>query len=102
MLAVDQVRRLLPAEPRWDSRSHAAVDEAIANLGRFSVVGVLEELERFGDRYAARFGVRPSFGQLNTGEVRRRAPIPDGIRRRVVELCEPSRRLYEAARGRSG
>ena len=101
VLAVDQVRRLVPAEPSTDPRSDAGVDQAIANLGRFAVVGVLEDLERFGDAYAARFGPRPSFGQRNTGEVRRRAAVPDAVRRRVVELCEPSRRLYEAARDRS-
>ena len=102
MLAVDQVRRLLPATSEADPRSEAGVDEAIANLRRFALVGVLEELDRFADGYEQQFGLRPSFGRRNTGEARQRAPIPVELRQRVAELCAPGRRLYEEARSLSG
>ncbi len=102
VLAVDQVRRLLPPDSDVDPRSENGVAEAVANLQRFALVGILEDLDRFADGYAARFGLRPSFGQRNTGAARQRAPIPDELRRRVVDLCAPSRRLYDEARTLSG
>lgn len=98
LLGVDQVRRLLPAESGMDPRSEEAVDAAVSNLRRFALVGVLEELDRFADSYADRFGLRPSFGQRNAGETREHAPVSDDVRAQVAELCAPSRRLYDEAR----
>ena len=97
VLAVDQVRRLLPAGSELDPRSDEGVAAAIRNLRRFALVGVLEELDRFADGYADRFGLRPSFGQRNAGEGRRRDPIAAHLRERVTELCAPSRMIYDEA-----
>ncbi len=102
LLGVDQVRRLLPATSRTDPRSDAGVDEAITNLRRFALVGVLEEIDRFAAGYADRLGLRPTFGQRNAGAARQQAHHPAGLQQRVAELCAPSRRLYDEARSLSG
>ena len=55
------------------------VESAIDNLRRFAVVGFLEDMERFADDMAARFGRRPAIPHTN------RNPAPEGARKREID-----------------
>ena len=56
-----------------DPRSDAAIDATVANLRRFALVGVAEDLDRFGEELSAIVGTPIAFPVLNTSP----APVPE-------------------------
>ncbi len=91
--------RALSASPGTEE----AIERAVANVEAFAVVGVLERLDVFTADCERYFGV-----SLNV-EHRNRSPHPAGQQReelsdemheRIRALCEPNRRVYDAARAR--
>lgn len=85
----------------WRCREALSVEHAAANLKRFSVVGVLEELDSFAAAFRRRFGVSLRIPRRNSNPVPRRAReemVAEGVRRKVEELCRPNRAVYEEAR----
>ena len=83
---------------------HAAVASAKARIARFAVVGFLEDLPAFLDRYRDAIGVRLRVGRLN------RAPkgnsAGSGITaeqmRRLEMLCAPDIEIHDHARALHG
>jgi len=79
-----------------------AVRRAVENLGRFAIVGRLEDLDGFNDAFEARFGRRLAIPRRNVNrerperaEVARRPELLERIRK----LCAPDRRVYEGVGG---
>ena len=84
----------------WECRAAPSVANAVENLHRFELVGVLERLDSFVSRFEERFGVRLQVTRRNGNPVPahvRAARIDEGLRRRVAELCAPNRAVYEEA-----
>jgi hypothetical protein len=78
------------------------VEEALANLDRFDLVGILERLPDFAEQFQRMFGTPLSLGHRNEnplGAERQREMITPAVRARVEELCEPDMRVYEGATG---
>ena len=81
--------------------TESEMDAALANLRRFAVVGFFEDLDRFADDMAARFGRRPVVPRIN------RNPAPEGLRKReldptirgrIAELNAADSEVYRRAR----
>lgn len=91
----------LPKEA--DLRSDAAIGQAIENLGRFSVVGDLAELDGFTAGLKRELGVRVRVGHENKAAKSRAAvslaSLPPETLARVRALCEPDLRVWQAVRG---
>lgn len=91
--------RFFARDKEADPSSDAAVRDAVAQLERFDVVGVLEELPSFLEAFRERFGVRLRMPHENSNPVadpHRR--VPDELRREVERLCAPNRAVYERVR----
>ena len=88
----------LPKEA--DMRSGAAVARAVANLGRFDVVGRLDDLPGFGALLQDRLGLRLRIGHENRTPkpaVTRRDALSADQRRKVEALCAPDTAVWEGA-----
>jgi hypothetical protein len=76
------------------------VESAIDNLRRFAVVGFLENMDRFADDMAARFGRRPAIPHTNRNpapaETRKRE-IDPVLRERIAELSAADVEIYRRA-----
>jgi len=103
-LGSEYVRRLSQGLDPSESNARAAIQRAQENLSRIDVVGVLENIGDFCEKFGQRYGYRLELQRLNTN------PAPEQIRRlmqdpqvlRTIEtLCEPDLRIYEAARKRA-
>jgi hypothetical protein len=83
----------------------AAVSEALDNLDRYSLVGVLEQMDDFKSRFRRKFGVRLRIAHENispAGETARREAITAEIQERVVQLCQPDLAIYHGVCQRLG
>ncbi len=74
-----------------------ALELARRNMGRFALLGFLEDLKGFADGYAALFGVRPWIPHYNAAE-ERPFDITADQRDRLHALCAPDIALFEQAR----
>jgi len=74
------------------------VDEAVANLAQFSVVGTVENLENWCQTFKARFGKDASIPRTNTSpniEASERIRSDESLMRRIEVLCEPDLCIYQ-------
>ena len=112
-LETDMARRLgasyveyyagLPA--RADITSAAAISSAIANLGRFDLVGRLDRLEAFEQGLRQVLGTRLKVGHENRMKPSvdaARQPITPAMRQRIEQLCAPDLAVWEALAGPAG
>jgi hypothetical protein len=81
------------------------VDAALDNLRRFTVVGFLDDLDRFADTMAERFGKRPAIRHVN----RSPAPAQDAhqaldypTRQKITDLCAADVEIYRRVRQEIG
>lgn len=75
----------------------AALKEAKTVIDRFAVIGFVDAMGEFIDRFEAVFGARLSVGRYNVGKT----SAPDlgaDARRRLDDLCAPDLDLHEYAR----
>ncbi|MBX2885413.1 MAG: sulfotransferase family 2 domain-containing protein [Granulosicoccus sp.] len=85
-----------------DSRDFASAEDvqlAVDNLGRFSVVGCLENMSVFIDALSQR-GLPIQLPRLNKSPAPadiRYADLPTELMQEIERLCEPSRKVYEHA-----
>ena len=101
-LGCDYVDKFTKGIPLTRRREAAAVEAALASLRTFALVGVLEDLGRFGDQFDARFGERLYFRKTNTNPAPVRkleAETSEPIRQEVERICAPDLRIYHAALG---
>ena len=88
---------------KGEAEADDAVDRAIANLQRFSLVGVLEETDKFIRDCDQFLGVSIKLKQQNKNprtKEQQENEISSEIAERVSALCEPNTRIYEAVRAR--
>jgi hypothetical protein len=84
-----------------DPRSEAAVEAAIANLRRFAVVGLTEDLTAFADAVTERCGRPVSIPTLNLSPAPAEAedgPLDHETLELARDVCRPDIRVYEAVR----
>ena len=80
--------------------SQMALDRAIQNLEKFSLVGFLEDLDSFRNSFLKKFGVKlcALHDRKNpASSLQKAAKMDSSIRRRVEEVCQPNLELYEHA-----
>jgi len=90
--------RFLSAVP--DHRSEEAIQDAIANLDRFALVGVLENQEKFTASFEKVFGRKleiPHKNQNPASKEKQQELITDEIRAKVELICAPDLRIYNHA-----
>jgi len=99
-LGSEYVRRLSQGVEPFERNAQAALDKARENLSRISLLGTVERLDDFCEKFAERYGLRIQLQQLNPN------PAPERLRKtlkdkRVLEsveaLCQPDLQIYEAA-----
>lgn len=76
-----------------------AVNQAIENLNKFALVGILEELDKFSVDFEENFGVKLFIKQLNKNPLeksKQEQMISKEIRQKVEEVCQPSLKVYNA------
>ncbi|MEM8598297.1 MAG: hypothetical protein AAGF99_00110 [Bacteroidota bacterium] len=86
-----------------EAGSDEAVEQAIANVERFAVVGVLEDLDTFAADCRARFGLPVEIAHRNRNPraaAEQREELSPEMVARVEALCAPNRRVYDAVRDR--
>jgi hypothetical protein len=74
------------------------IDEAVENLRRFSVIGTIEDIERWRESFNKRFNTDLSIPRINTSPrvgVADRIRSDDSIMKKIEELCEPDLRVYQ-------
>jgi hypothetical protein len=81
-----------------DPRSDEAVAAAVANLGRYAVVGFIDRLDDFSSQVTARIGKPVKIPMLNASPAPADADIePDALERARL-VCAPDIQVYEQAR----
>lgn len=76
------------------------VNEALANLRKFDLVGQLERLPDFAERFQRMFGIPLSIGRRNENPLvadRQQAMITPEIQTRVEKLCALDTQVYDYA-----
>jgi hypothetical protein len=78
-----------------------AIAQAKSNLEKFTIVGLLEDLGGFVDRFERTYGVRVPIGHANRNPLRptsQKEQISAELRQKVEKLCAPDLEVYEHAR----
>jgi len=97
----DYVRYLVSDKERTDWDSEEAIENAIANLDHFAVVGILEDMDRFVTDFRKRFGTELYIGRQNRNPVAKRRQadqITEDIKQEVERICRPNLAIYHHAR----
>ena len=82
-----------------DAASTWAIEQAINNLGHFSVVGILEKLDLFSRQYEEHFNAKLSVKNYNSNPLSKNKQdemISESILSRVQEICIPNTSVYES------
>lgn len=99
-LGSDYVRKLTQGFHGTEAASKEAVTQAIENLKKFALIGVLERLDLFARDFHRLFGVKLFLEKKNMNPVSRekqREEITEEIRKKVEEICLPDIEVYEWA-----
>jgi hypothetical protein len=79
----------------------AALQEAKKVIEKFAVIGFVDAMDDFVNRFESAFGARISVGRHNVGQTAM-PEISTADRRRLDELCAPDLALYDYARKMMG
>ncbi len=92
-----------------DARSHlcsdAAIEQTIATLRDFSLVGRLDQLDEFATRFRQQFGGKLKLERRNVGDRQKREDQLEAVEEHlplIREICGPDLAVYEALFGESG
>jgi hypothetical protein len=80
-----------------DYISKTAIERAINNLNKFSVIGCVENMQDFTDRYYQRFGMKLNIENKNVNPRPKEweeKNFTDDIRRKVENICEADCEIY--------
>ena len=94
------VRKLTDGIPGLKASQPEAIEQAIKNLDKFSLIGVIEKLDIFVDNYNSLFKVPLKIKQLNKNPISKttqKQQITEQIERKVREICQPNWEVYQAA-----
>jgi hypothetical protein len=84
-----------------EAERRAAALQAIDNLKRFTIVGMLEHLDAFEHAIQQRYGIHTRMGHArNNPTYPRFAQQPPPVQDRLRELCQEDMMIYEAFAGR--
>lgn len=93
--------RYLSSFEHWDASDEIIFQEALKTLSQLSIIGFIDSLPAFTDRFAEKYGVRPNIAKQNSTpaanemlKIRR----DKSLMARVEEICECDTRLYDASR----
>jgi hypothetical protein len=80
-----------------NSSENKAIEQAKKNLSKFSVVGLLEDLSQFKNEISDKLNFKLDIPHKNESPAPRhiREDVPSSIHEKVVELCEPDRKIYQ-------
>ena len=95
-LGCDQVRKLSDPSTPPDQQ----LNQAIANLERFTLIGVTERMDRFRDNFKKCFDVRLLIAHANKNpaeDLKISSYADQRIRKKVEALCAPDMQLYNKA-----
>lgn len=81
-----------------DARSRESIERAKANLAKFSVVGLTEDMVAFQEQLRAALGIRLWIGHVNRSRVDRGEALAPRLRARIEEMSAPNIEIYEFAR----
>jgi hypothetical protein len=96
----DYVRWLTGLGLKEDTRTEGAIEQAIRNMEKFTLVGVLERRDLLVRDFHKTFGVKLDIEHLRKNPLSRNKQerqITDGVKKKVEEICRPNSRVYEAA-----
>lgn len=99
----DYVRCLTGLSLFHDSNSKRAVEQAIGNLHNFFLIGVLEKIDVFKNKFKRQFGTKLYIERFRSNPLpksKQEEQISDGIKKRVEEICQPDIQVYNAALAR--
>lgn len=83
-----------------EAATDAAINQAITNLEKFALVGVLEHLDWFCKDFQTTFGAKLKIEERNKNPLstqQQNQQIKDDIRAQVEEICQPNIQIYKAA-----
>lgn len=83
-----------------EAATDAAISQAIKNLEKFALVGVLEKLDWFYKDFQTVFGTELKLENCNKNPLsakQQQQQIKDDIRAQVEEICQPNIQIYQAA-----
>lgn len=86
--------------PNIDYTSEEAIEIAKKNLGKFEIVGFLENIEGFKKEFKDKFGVELKIGKKNKGpksEDFMKTIITEEIEEQIREICKPDLAIYQHA-----
>ncbi len=90
-------------EKNIDFGSIDAIEKAKSNLEKFSLVGVLEKLEFFVEKFRDRFGIKLKIPLKNRGpkssKYKGRLIRPD-VKAKVEQFCQPDIEIYQHVKNR--
>jgi hypothetical protein len=87
--------------PDCDPQSRAVIERAKANLGRFTVVGLVDNMANFERRLRDTLGIRLRIGHRNkarVGDAERVRVVTDDVRRKIEALSTVNLEIYDYAR----
>lgn len=96
-LGSDYVRKLTQGFHWTEAASKEAVTQAIENLKKFALVGVLERLDVFKHQFEKRYGVKLNISIKNINplaKTHQKDQITEEIRRKVENICRPDLEVY--------
>jgi len=70
------------------------IDQAIQNIEKFHLVGILEDLEHFETGFKENFGVSLRIKKMNINHSKDKKQLSLAIRNKIESLCEPDITLY--------
>jgi len=93
----DYVRQVVRCPNLSDAYRDDFIKEAIERLEAIRLVGILENLQAFIDRFVQIYGVRLKIPHANKNPAKSdsKKPMSQGLQKRIAELCEPNVRIYE-------
>lgn len=94
------VRKLTEGIPASEASSPEAIEQAIKNLNKFTLVGVLEKLDVFVANYNLIFKAPLQIKHINKSPVsqaKQQKQITEKIEKKVREICQPNWEIYQAA-----
>lgn len=86
-----------------EATTQSGINRAIANLEKFSLVGTLENIDRFAEDYRGIFGAELLIPRRNTSVVaqeKQHSLVTPEIRAKVEELCQASTEIYQYVLGK--
>jgi len=99
-LGCEYVRRLAPGVGISNAGSSKAIDKALENLERVSLVGLVEKTDEFCVEFERQFKLKPDLSVMNRNpapEQQQQALENAGFLQIVEELCQPDIQVYEHA-----